>query len=203
MVGFRKREPDGHRMQVGRALAPRRVAPGAPIPPRHGSMTGEIEAPRLPRRRRRSGAQQPLIALRPAQHRRELLRKARPGQARRSRLKVPERHQRPVRRPRHRERPAISRRPERGASLPIPPRHPLAAGKSAIGRVQHRRELLRKVRPGQACRPRLKAPERHQRPVRRPRHRACPPISRRPEQRAPIPAPAPTTRTIPTSRQST
>ena len=203
MVRFRKREPDGHRMQVGRTLAPRRVAPGAPIPPRHGSMTGEIEAPRLPRCPRRSGAQQPLIALRPAQHRRGLLRKVRPGQACRSSLKAPQRHQRPVLGQRHRECRAIPRRPEHTAPFPIPPRHRLTAGESAIRRARHRGELLRKVRSGRASQPRLKAPERHRRPVRWPRHRERPAIPRRPEWKAPFPALVPTVRPTPTSRQST
>ena len=203
MVRFRKREPDGHRMQVGRILAPCRAAPGAPIPPRHGSMTGEIEAPRLPRRRRRNAAQPPLIALRPAQHRRELLRKVRPGQACRSSLKAPEPHQRPVLGLRRRECPAIPRRPERRASSPIPPRHRLVTGATAIRRAQYRGELLPMSQLGQARQSRLKVPERCHRPVRGRCHRECPANPRRPEWKAPFPALAPTTRPIPTSRPST
>ena len=102
--------------QIGKTSCLRRSVSSAIVRPRHLSVTGEIEACRLPRCRGRNKAEGPPIASWPAQHRRELSPQGRHGRDRQSRRL--ERHQRSACTPLHRGSPAVPRRPERRASLP-------------------------------------------------------------------------------------
>ena len=145
MVRYRQGGREGQRMRMGRFPSLRGTAARAPLPlrrqssvqrkrmentscrrsavprailrPRHLSVTWGIQAPRLPRRRRRHAVERPPTASRPARHRRKRSPRGRHERSRRSRRLEP--HRRPARRPLCREAPALPRRrPERKTSLP-------------------------------------------------------------------------------------
>lgn len=181
-VRLQQAEPEGRRMQMGKIRCPRRVVHRAIARPRHLSVTGGAEAPRLPVRlpryrhssgmsgtggvealrpppcRRRNRVEPPPIASLPARHRRELPPRGRHGRDRQS--KLTERRRLPVRRPRGHLRQHIPN-PSRLTERRRPPAH----------------------RP--LCRETPAVPRRHH------------------ERKTPLPAPVRTTRTTPTWRQST
>ena len=119
MARLRQWDHEGRQMKAGKTRSLRVVVTEAPIPPRHVSVAGENESPRLPRgRRRRNRAKRSPIARSPVQQRREFLYQGTRGRDRQLKPRLLERRQRQARRLPHRECPAVPRHPQRRASLP-------------------------------------------------------------------------------------